>query len=102
MHSNYLLLGSLKRQLYDFTENKKPPHFLKVLIIFFSPSKSNFYFFQAVEKVIKIGDKYPMERNVDDIKFCNCVVPDTNITSDLEFTPDYVANFTKTECQSVS
>ncbi|KAB7498207.1 Electroneutral sodium bicarbonate exchanger 1 [Armadillidium nasatum] len=59
---------------------------------------------KAVEKVIKIGEKYPMETHVDDPKVCNCVLSDSfNYTSsDADVSPDLVSNFTEDDCKAIN
>lgn len=59
----------------------------------------NQYFFpKAVEKVMKIGSKYPMETNVDMVKECMCVP--LNETEEVMNTTDW-SNMTTETCTEV-
>ncbi|XP_069941371.1 sodium-driven chloride bicarbonate exchanger isoform X4 [Cherax quadricarinatus] len=56
------------------------------------------FIYKAVEKVLKIGEKYPMETSVDAYKFCECVP--LNETEDVMNSTDW-SNISKEECMRV-
>nr|AJO70013.1 sodium bicarbonate cotransporter isoform NBC4 [Cherax destructor] len=56
------------------------------------------FIYKAVEKVLKIGEKYPMETSVDAYKFCECVPH--NETEDVMNSTDW-SNISKEECMRV-
>lgn len=58
--------------VYIFIEHL---YFLQVHTLAYSIKLNHICIFlpKAVEKVLKIGHKYPMEVNVDDVKACWCV-----------------------------
>lgn len=56
------------------------------------------FIYKAVEKVLKIGHKYPMEYNVDDIKHCTCIP--LNETEEVMNSTDW-SNMTTETCTSM-
>ncbi|XP_069189446.1 electroneutral sodium bicarbonate exchanger 1-like isoform X14 [Procambarus clarkii] len=47
------------------------------------------FIYKAVEKVMKIGDKYPMETSVDTLKYCECVP--LNETQEVMNSTDWIS-----------
>ncbi|CAL4062275.1 unnamed protein product [Meganyctiphanes norvegica] len=54
------------------------------------------FIFKSIEKVAKIGTKYPMETNVDAEKYCNCTSPDEWVFNGTEIE---WGSLTETECK---